>query len=370
MDNIEAIHELGQSLWLDFISRELLTSGELERLIKKDEVRGVTSNPTIFEQAIAKTDQYTDAIISSLSQGRKAEEILDALILEDIRGAVELFLPQYQNTNGSDGFVSIEVNPDLAHDPERTLEEARRIWETVDRPNLMIKIPATELGISAIRQAITEGINVNVTLIFSRDRYTEVMDAYLSGLEQRLESGDSISHVASVASFFVSRVDTAVDHALEEIQKEGNHPDLSDLFGKAANANAKLAYEQFLSTFNSSRFERLSKHGARVQRPLWASTGTKNPAYPDTYYVDNLIGPHTVNTLPPKTLEAFKDHGRVEVTIDKDLDDARDALKKIEDVGIALKEVTTQLELEGVEKFATSFHNLLRAVQIQISSSQ
>jgi transaldolase len=369
MNNIEAVHGLGQSLWLDFISRELITSGELERLIKKDEVRGVTSNPTIFEQAIAKTDQYSEVIKSSRSQGRKAEEILDELILEDIRSAVDLFFPQYQKTNGSDGYVSIEVNPDLAHDPERTLEEARRIWETVDRPNLMIKIPATKMGITATRQAITEGINVNVTLIFSRDRYTEVMEAYLSGLEQRLESDKPINHVASVASFFVSRVDTAVDHALEEIQEEGDQSDLSDLFGKAAIANAKLAYEQFQSSFNSDRFERLSKHGARVQRPLWASTSTKNPDYPDTYYVDNLIGPHTVNTVPPKTLAAFKDHGRVEVAIDKDLDGARDDLEKLEEVGVALKKVTTQLEIEGVEKFATSFHNLLGAVQKQIVST-
>jgi transaldolase len=368
MNRIKALHELGQSIWLDFISREITTSGELESLIEKDEVRGVTSNPTIFEQAISKTDQYTEAIHASLSLGRTADEILDDLILDDIRAATDLFLPQYHRTNGRDGFVSVEVNPGLAHDSERTLQEVRRIWAAVSRPNVMIKIPATQEGISAIQRAISEGINVNITLIFSLERYAEVMEAYLSGLEQRQAVGDPMVHVASVASFFVSRIDTVVDNALDQIQEERNLQNLSDYYGKAAIASAKLAYEQFQSVFNSSRFMSLAENGARVQRPLWASTSTKNPAYPDTYYVDHLIGANTVNTLPPKTLEAFRDHGRVEVSIHQDLDQAREAFENIEELGISMEDVTSQLEKEGVEKFAKSFHNLQRTVAMQIPS--
>jgi transaldolase len=369
MNRINALHELGQSVWLDFISRELITSGDLESLIKKDEVRGVTSNPTIFEQAISKTDQYKEAIHLSSTHGCTAAEILDDLILDDIRASTDLFSTQYHRTNGRDGFVSVEVNPDLANDTEKTLKEVRRVWAAVNRPNVMIKIPATKEGISAIQSAIAEGINVNITLIFSLDRYEEVMEAYLTGLEKRHESGEPIDHVASVASFFVSRIDTAVDKALDEIVEAGDHKDLSSLYGKAAIASAKIAYEKFQSVFGSSRFMNLSKNGARVQRPLWASTSTKNPAYPDTYYVDHLIGTDTVNTLPPKTLEAYRDHGRVDVTIHENLEQAKEVLAKLEDLGISLKEVTDQLEKEGVEKFATSFHNLLKTVALQVPSS-
>jgi len=370
MNRIKTLHELGQSVWLDFISRDLITSGELEGLIKKDEVRGVTSNPSIFEQAIAKTNQYTNAIHMSSSLGRTANEILDDLILDDIINAADLFLPQYQGTNSGDGFVSVEVNPDLANQTEETLEEVRRIWASVNRPNVMIKIPATKPGIPAIQTAIAEGINVNITLIFSLDRYLEVMEAYLSGLEIRKEGGHPIDHVASVASFFVSRIDTAVDEALDQIQGDGKDHDLSELYGKAAIASAKIAYQRFQTTFDSSRFRYLSAVGAKVQRPLWASTSTKNPTYPDTYYVDNLIGPHTVNTLPPQTLEAFREHGRAEVTIEEDLGSVQDDLEKLESVGISLEEITAQLEREGVDKFAKSFHNLLRAVELQVSSDQ
>jgi transaldolase len=368
MSRINALNECGQSVWLDFISRELLTSGELENLIGKDEVRGVTSNPSIFEQAIAKTEQYTDAINMSASHGHNPTEILDRLILDDIQKAADLFLARYQSTSGGDGFVSVEVNPDLAHDTDGTLKEVRRIWADVDRPNVMIKIPATKLGIPAIQAAIAEGMNVNITLIFSLDRYAEVMDAYLSGLEMRRGSGHSIDRIASVASFFVSRIDTAVDQALDQIRETGEYKDLSSLYGKAAIASAKLAYQKFQSTFNSPRFEKLSDYGAKVQRPLWASTSTKNPAFPDTYYVDNLIGPDTVNTLPPATLEAFRDHGKVGRTVDKNIDQAEKALEGIEQIGISLKEVTDQLEKEGVDKFAQSFHNLLRTVKLRVPS--
>jgi transaldolase len=368
MSRINTLNQLGQSVWLDYISRELLTSGELENLIGKDEVRGVTSNPSIFEQAIAKTDQYTEAITMSASYGHKPIEILDRLILDDIRKAADLFSAHYQSSDGGDGFVSVEVNPDLAQDTEGTLKEVRRIWAAVDRPNVMIKIPATKPGIPAIQAALMEGMNVNITLIFSLDRYAEVMEAYLSGLEMRKESGHSIDRVASVASFFVSRIDTAVDHLLDQVRRAGEDKDLSSLYGKAAIASAKLAYQMFQSTFNTSRFEKLSESGAKVQRPLWASTSTKNPAYPDTYYVDNLIGPDTVNTLPPATLEAFRDHGKVERTVDEGVDRAEKELERIESIGISLKEVTAQLEEEGVEKFARSFHNLLRTVESRVPS--
>jgi len=365
MSVVQELQALGQSLWLDFISRKLLDSGELSGFIDNDEIRGVTSNPSIFEQAIAKTNQYTEAISRGFYDGQSAEDVLDALILKDIRDAADLFLPLYQRTNGEDGFVSIEVNPDLAHDAKGTLKEARRLWVAVNRPNTLIKIPSTENGISAIQSAIAEGINVNVTLIFSLVRYAEVMEAYISGLEQRMKKGESVSHVASVASFFVSRVDTAVDEALLKIQNREDGGEVSGLLGKAAIANAKLAYNDFEKVFKTSRFDKLIKEGARYQRPLWASTSTKNPEYPDTYYVDNLIGPHTVNTLPPGTFTAFKDHGSVERTIDKDVENAKDDLRKIEALGISLEEVTAQLEREGVDKFAKSFRNLFQTVQMQ-----
>jgi transaldolase len=365
MSLIKQLQGFGQSLWLDFISRHLLDSGELSGYIETGEIFGVTSNPTIFEQAIAKTNQYTDAISNGFYEGQQAEEVLDALILRDIRDAADLFLPLYTQTEGQDGFVSIEVNPELANDADGTLKEARRLWKAVNRLNTMIKIPATENGISAIERAIADGINVNVTLIFSLERYKQVMQAFISGLEERLESEKPIQQVASVASFFISRVDSAVDKALLEIQAQDNGPDVSDLLGKAAIANAKLAYVEFDKVFNTSQFESLLDKGAQYQRPLWASTSTKNPDYPDTYYVDNLIGPYTVNTLPPKTFEAYKEHGTAEQTIDKDLEAARADLEKIEALGISLADVTAQLEREGVEKFAASFRNLFRTVQMQ-----
>jgi transaldolase len=365
MSIIHELQSLGQSIWLDFISRDLIDSGELKSLIDTGEIRGVTSNPSIFEQAIAKTNQYTNAITEGFYTGHSAEEVLDAIILRDIRDAADLFLPLYEGSDGEDGFVSVEVNPDLADDPEGTLKEARRIWKAVDRPNTMIKIPATERGISAIQKTIADGINVNVTLIFSLERYAQVMDAYQAGLEQRMESGESLGHVASVASFFVSRVDTAVDDALQNLQGQEDGKEFGNLMGKAAITNAKLAYEAFDKEFNSSRFERLQGEGARYQRPLWASTSTKNPAYPDTYYVDNLIGPDTVNTLPPKTLDAFRDHGIAKRTIDLDLEKTKQDLQQIEAAGISMAEVTATLEREGVEAFAQAFRRLFQAVQMQ-----
>ncbi|UCF59680.1 MAG: bifunctional transaldolase/phosoglucose isomerase [Anaerolineaceae bacterium] len=372
MTPVQRVTELGQSLWLDYIRRDLIESGELEELIQKGDIRGVTSNPTIFEQAIADSDLYT-AAIRPLAQAKwTADEIFDALAIDDIRAAAGIFLPLYEKTNGRDGFVSIEVNPRFADNASRTLTEARRLWDAVNRPNVMIKIPATKAGISAIEGAIAEGINVNVTLIFSLDRYTEVMKAYLRGLEHRLEKGMSLDHVASVASFFVSRVDTAVDALLETIirEEDQNAERAAALLGKAAISNAKMAYVQFKATFGSPRFERLASHGAQVQRPLWASTSTKNPAYPDTYYVDNLIGPDTVNTLPPKTLEVFRDHGVAEWTLERDLSVARAQLEAYKSINVSLESVTHQLEREGVAKFTRSYTSLLKTLRSRANAAQ
>lgn len=372
MNRFEQLHQLGQSIWLDYIRVDLLETGELAELIAKGEVRGVTSNPTIFEGAIAGSDLYTRTIEEKVSQGQVAEEILDSLILDDIRCACDQFADLYVSSKYSDGFVSIEVNPALADDTSGTLAEARRLWKMVDRPNVMIKIPATVAGISAIRRAIAEGINVNVTLIFSLERYSQVMEAYLQGLEMRVDQEMEIAGVASVASFFVSRVDTAVDARLEVLRSENllESERASDLMGQAAIANAKLAYASFLEHFNTNRFKALQKQGAQYQRPLWASTSTKNPDYPDTYYVDNLIGPHTVNTLPPKTLDAFRDHGVVKNTIEADVEGAQASLGELADLGISMTEVTDQLEREGVEKFAASYINLIDTVRAKVDTMQ
>jgi transaldolase/glucose-6-phosphate isomerase len=372
MTPVHRVYELGQSIWLDYIRRDLIESGELEQRIKTGEIRGVTSNPTIFEQAIAESDLYTAAIRPLAQANWKAEEIFDALSIEDIRAAAGVFLPLYEETNGQDGFVSIEVNPKFADNTSRTLVEVRRLWKIVNRPNVMIKIPATQAGVAAIEQAIAEGINVNVTLIFSLDRYAEIMEAYLRGLEIRLEEGASLDHVASVASFFVSRIDTAVDALLEETvrQESQNAERAAALLGKAAISSAKMAYVQFKATFSGPRFERLAMHGAHVQRPLWASTSTKNPAYPDTYYVDNLIGPDTVNTLPPKTLEAFRDHGVAELTLERDLSVARAQFEAFKTIDVSMESVTHQLEREGVAKFARSYTSLLKTLRTRARAAR
>jgi transaldolase len=364
MNPIERLHDLGQSIWLDYIRRDLLRSGELARMVSEGTVRGVTSNPTIFEQAISQGDLYNESMRPMVQRGWTPEQIFDALAINDIREATDILLPVYEATNGADGFVSIEVSPELANDGEATLREARRLWDALNRPNVMIKIPATIAGVPAIEQAILEGINVNVTLIFSLQRYAEVIDAYQRGLEQRLERGESLDHVASVASFFVSRVDSKVDAILEELMNLGSaKPARADaLRGKIAIANAKLAYAQYKGAFGGERFETLRQGGARVQRPLWASTSTKNPAYPDTYYVDNLIGPQTVNTLPPQTIEAFRDHGTAELTLERDLADARGHIEALDSIGISMQTVTDELEREGVEKFAASYTSVLRTV--------
>jgi transaldolase/glucose-6-phosphate isomerase len=368
---LRELQRLGQSPWLDNITRGMLTSGDLARLIRNGDITGLTSNPTIFEQAISRTREYDDALARLVQGGRSVDAIVDALTIEDIRGAADAFKPVYQRTKRADGYVSIEISPDLAADTAATIREAARIWRAVNRPNLMVKIPATAAGVAAITATIAAGINVNVTLIFSLERYREVMQAYLDGLTRRLESGLAVDRIASVASFFVSRVDTAVDRLLDErvgsVSGE-RRTAIEQLRGKAAIANAKLAYRAFRDTFGSEAFAVLARAGARPQRPLWASTSTKNPAYPDVYYVEALIGPNTVNTLPPSTLDAYRDHGHPESRLDLGLDRANAVLAQLEHLGINMHRITARLETEGVASFAASWGQLKRVVEARRES--
>lgn len=364
------LHELqkaGQSVWLDYIERKMVTSGELAKLVT-DGVVGVTSNPTIFQQAIAGSEAYSEELRALATQGKDAKEIFETLAIADIQAAADILRPVYEQTSKGDGYVSIEVSPDLAYDTEASIEEARRLWTTVARPNLMVKVPATKAGIPAIQQLISEGININVTLIFGLQRYADVKEAYIRGLETRRASGEPIDHVASVASFFISRVDVNVDAKLNDLiasgEKDGEQ--LRSLLGRTGIANAKLAYAQFQEKFGqihpNERWNRLQEQGSQVQRPLWASTGTKNPDYSDVLYVESLIGPHTVNTMPPDTLDAFIDHGSVVRTVDENLQEERNVIKRVEEAGISLDNVIQQLEKEGVDKFEKSFVELLDAI--------
>lgn len=358
-------YELGQSLWYDNIERRLLENGELQAMIARGDIRGLTSNPSIFNNAIARSMDYNSALSPMAWAGFTAGQIFEQLAIEDIQAAAELLKPVYDATNSGDGYVSLEVSPELAYDTEGTLADARRLWEAVARPNLMIKIPATRAGLPAIRQAIAAGISVNITLIFSMARYLEVMEAYLAGLEDRLAADEPLGSIASVASFFVSRIDSKVDKRLEAIiQAEGSLAGLAQsLRGKAAVANARLAYQEFRRVFESERFNTLAKHGARLQRPLWASTSTKNPTYPDTLYVDSLIGPHTINTVPPETLNSFREHGKPALTIESDLQAARLVFDHLAELGIVMEQVTDALEQEGVKAFADAFNALLDTIE-------
>ena len=356
--------EAGQSVWYDNIQRSLLGNGELAGMIARGEIRGVTSNPAIFMNAITKSHDYDESLVPLARAGLSPEEIFFILAIEDIQAAADLFLPLYQQANAGDGYVSLEVSPFLAHDSATTLAQAKELWQRVDRPNLMIKIPATREGLPAIREALAAGINVNVTLIFSRQRYAEVLDAHMSGLEKRLAQNLSIERVAAVASFFVSRVDSNIDSQLQARASQGVQPDTAQrLQGKAAIANARLAYEDFKAVMAGERWQKLKSGGARVQRPLWASTSTKNPAYRDVIYVEELIGPDTVNTIPPQTLAAFLDHGQVRPSLEEDLEGARQALAELEKMGISMNAVTDQLEIEGVKAFSDAFSVLLKAVE-------
>jgi transaldolase/glucose-6-phosphate isomerase len=357
----------GQSIWSDYIRRSLMTSGELQKLVDGG-VTGMTSNPTIFAKAIADTEEYDDTIATMLDLD--ASSIYEKLTVEDIQAAADVFYPVYERTGGDDGYVSLEVSPLLAYDTEKTLSEARRLFELVERPNVMIKIPGTAQGMPAIEEATAAGVNVNITLLFAVENYIEVTERYIRGLERRLEAGGDISQIASVASFFLSRIDTVVDNMLENNIRAGRLRGGFEtgqlnrsLQGKAAIANAKIAYHHFQEIFGSERFAQLQEAGARVQRPLWASTSTKNPNYPDTYYVDALIGPHTVNTLPLNTIEAFADHGTVAQTITEGVDDAFEALDKLAEVGVQMDKVTQQLQSDGVDSFIDDYRRLLQAVE-------
>jgi transaldolase, mycobacterial type len=372
MNAINQLHKLGQSIWYDNIQRRLLENGEMAQLIAQGDIRGVTSNPSIFHNAISRSNDYDAALKSMAWSSLSTEEMFYQLALEDIRAAADLFLPLYKQSNGADGYVSMEVSPYLARDTAGTISEAKRLWDLVNRPNLMVKIPATAQGIEAINKSIAAGININVTLIFSLDRYKQVMEAYLSGLEERVTQGLPIDTIASVASFFVSRVDSKVDGQLQAlIKNEGPVSDqATQLLGKAAIANARLAYVLFRQTFGTERFNRLQKHGARFQRPLWASTSTKNPAYRDVMYVEDLIGPDTVNTVPPQTLDAFRDHGHAEITLQDEASDSTQLLEKVESLGISMKQVTQQLEEEGVKAFSDAFNALLKTISERTNIAQ
>jgi transaldolase / glucose-6-phosphate isomerase len=347
----------GQSVWFDQMERKLVTSGKLQTMIDDDDLRGLTSNPTIFEKAIGGSEDYDGQLRQLASQGKSRDEIYDELVIEDISKAADVFRPVYERTGGDDGYVSLEVSPLLADDTEHTVAEAKRLFARLARPNVMIKIPATPQGIPAIEQAIAAGINVNVTLIFSNEVYAQVIEAYLRGLEQRVAKGESVGYIASVASFFVSRIDSMADKQMET--KGG----ADDLLGKVAIANAKMAYQLFKEVFTSERFTKLRNAGARVQRPLWASTGTKNPKYSDVLYIESLIGPDTVNTVPPATYDAFKDHGKVRMTIEEAVDDARRVLEQFEAKGFSLKAITEKLTEEGVKSFEGSFGDLMSTIE-------
>ncbi len=357
----------GQSVWYDTVDRAQLDNGLFKRMLEEDGVVGVTSNPTIFQKSISQGDAYDEQMTQLVRDGKSTSEIYEALAIRDIRTVADMLFPIYEKANRQDGFVSLEVSPDLAHDTEATLNEARRFWKMVDRPNLMIKIPATPEGLPAVRQALLEGININITLIFSIEDYRKVADAFISALEERNAEGKDISHIASVASFFVSRVDTLVDQLLEEKSKattdKAEQQKLKSLEGKAAIANARLVYQDFKSIFHSPRFETLKHSGAYVQRPLWASTSTKNPAYRDVLYAEELIGPNTVDTMPLETIENFRDHGQVRLSIEDDIQQAKDELAELEKIGLHYDQVTQQLQDEGVKKFADSFHELFRGIE-------
>jgi transaldolase len=360
------LKDYGQSVWYDNIDRAQLVSGEFERMLKEDGIVGVTANPTIFQKSISAGHAYDEQMQQLISQGKSTNEIYEALVIKDIQAVADLLRPIYDSTEGKDGYVSLEVSPELAHDTEGTIAEAARFWQMVNRPNLMIKIPATPEGIPAIRKTLSDGINVNVTLIFAIESYRAVTEAYIQALEERKAAGKDIKHIASVASFFVSRVDVLVDPLLDKKIQATSDPaeqqKLKELQGKAAIANARLVYQDFKKIFNTPRFEALKQAGARVQRPLWASTSTKNPTYRDVLYAEELIGPETVDTMPLETVEKFADHGRVRLSIEDDLAGAHQTLDTLEQVGIHYAQVTQQLLDEGVQKFADSFHQLFAGI--------
>jgi len=363
---LKKLAELGQSVWYDYIRRDLYQGGELQRLIQEDGLSGMTSNPTIFQKAIAETGLYDDAIRRLSGRGLAAGPLFEALEVEDVRAAADVFRPVFERAGGDDGFVSIEVNPALSHDTSGTIAEARRLWQACDRPNVMVKIPGTSEGISAIRACLAEGININITLLFSVARHREVMEAYLSAMEQRVAARQPADRIRSIASFFVSRVDTLVDRKLDTMASGGpeeRRPRARALRGKIGIANARLAYEAFEQTFAGARWAALAAKGVRRQRPLWASTSTKDPAYPPLYYVEALVAPDSVDTMPPETYALYRKEGKPQVRIHDDLDAARAAFRELAALGIEASAVADELEKEGEQKFVASFEQVVKAVE-------
>ena len=360
---------LGQSIWLDYIRRDLITSGDLRRLIAEDGLRGMTSNPSIFEKAISNSHEYDEDIHTMAIDKKDCKSIYEALSQHDVQSAADDFRSVYDEADGKDGYVSLEVNPHLAHDTDGTITEARRLWKALNRPNVLIKVPATAEGLPAIKQLISEGININVTLLFGLPRYRQVAEAYIAGIEERLAKGKPVGHIASVASFFVSRIDTLVDSMLEKIiAKGGDEAQLAkQIRGQVAIASAKSAYQIYKEIFSSDRYKKLAERGALAQRLLWASTGTKNAEYSDVKYVEALIGADTVNTVPVKTLDAYRDHGEPKVRIENDIDGAGLVLKQLHVLGININTVTQQLEEEGVAKFNKPFDELMETLASRIN---
>ena len=362
---LQQLGNLGQSIWLDYIRRDLISSGGLRQLIADDGLRGMTSNPAIFEKAVSGSNDYDDDIRAMSAAGKNSNEIYDAISVQDVRDAASVFRPVYASTSVLDGYVSLEVNPHLAHNTQGTIEEARRLWQALDQPNVFIKVPATLEGLPAIRQLISEGININVTLIFGLPRYRQVAEAFIAGMEDRCSQDKPLRHVASVASFFLSRIDTLIDPLLEKILKQGDANSVLavKLQGQVAVASAKAAYQIYKELYFGERFQKLMEKGALPQRLLWASTGTKNPQYSDVKYIDSIIAPNTVNTIPVETLDAYRDHGRPAIRIEEDIDQVVDVFKSLEELGINIDQVTQQLEDDGVEKFNKPFDSLLQTIE-------
>jgi len=370
-NRLQELHEVGQSIWLDSIDRRMLHDGELDRRIRDDALTGMTSNPTIFQKALASSNAYDDQIADAEEKGLSTWELFELLETTDVRDACDRFAGVYSSSRGADGYVSIEVSPGVSNSADATVEEARRLWKTVNRPNVMVKVPGTPEGAIAVRRLIAEGINVNITLLFAIEAHERVIDAYLAGLEDRVKAGKPIDGLASVASFFVSRVDTEIDKRLDALIAKADAAEkerLKLLKGRAAIANAKLAYRLFRQKFTGPRWEALAKQGARLQRPLWASTSTKNPEYRDVMYVEELIGPDTVDTMPPATIEAFGEHGVVDRTVDKKVAAAEGLLREIEAVGISVKDVTAKLLVDGIASFQKSFDELIAGLESKIGS--
>src|SRR5260221_2244095 len=355
--------KVGQSVWFDQMERKLVTSGKLKQMIDEDDLRGLTSNPTIFEKAISGSEDYDSQLRDLAAQNKSRDEIYDELTIEDIGHAADVFRLVHDRTNGVDGFCSLEGSPTLARDTQGTISAAKRLFARLARPNVMIKIPATPEGIPAVEEAIAAGINVNITLIFSNEVYAEVIEAYIRGLERRTAAGQPVSGIGSVASFFVSRIDTAPEKQIEAKLKQTGDQELESLLGKIAISNAKMAYQQFKEAFGGERFKKLRDLGAKVQRPLWAATGTKNPKYSDVLYVESLIAADRVDTVPPATYDAFRDHGKVRATIEDDLDGARNVLATFQKKGFSLKAITAQLTEEGVNSFEASFVSLMETIE-------